>query len=171
MKKIILLLAVLALGVVACDKNELGNMDEMSINPIEATVDVNTDKFASILTRLSSTKFLKKDNALTAKPNPVGSYIYIVDGSVDGLLYEFAYSDNNYRDLCNINAGLEGLYYILSNDQGHVAISDTADAADAFATIEDDFAFVFEFDILQGVEIDGSAFRIAAHANNVFTFN
>ena len=42
MKKL-LLLAVLALGVIACDKNNLGEMDEMSINPIEVKVD---DSFA-----------------------------------------------------------------------------------------------------------------------------
>ena len=42
MKKIILLLTVLTLGVIACDKNELGDMDSMSINPIEATVEVNS---------------------------------------------------------------------------------------------------------------------------------
>ena len=35
----LLLLAVLALGAVACDRNELGEMDSMSINPIEYTID------------------------------------------------------------------------------------------------------------------------------------
>ena len=34
MKKIILLLTVLTLGVIACDKNELGDIDSMSINPL-----------------------------------------------------------------------------------------------------------------------------------------
>ena len=31
-------MAVLALGAVACDRNELGEMDSMSINPIEAII-------------------------------------------------------------------------------------------------------------------------------------
>ena len=45
MKKL-LLIAVLALGAVACDRNELGEMDSMSINPIEATIEYNAqDRF------------------------------------------------------------------------------------------------------------------------------
>ena len=39
MKKIILLLTVLTLGVVACDKNELGDMDSNAINAIEYTIE------------------------------------------------------------------------------------------------------------------------------------
>ena len=52
MKKIILLLTVLTLGVIACDKNELGNMDEMSINPIEYTIEHDFDAAKATLENL-----------------------------------------------------------------------------------------------------------------------
>ena len=171
MKKL-LLLAVLALGAVACEKNDLGDMNESSINaPIEAVV-VDTSKFTSILDRLTSTKFEKKNNE-TGKSNPIGSYLRIIDGIVDGAIYEFAYSDDNDTDLCNITAGLEGLYYVLINDQGHVAISETSDGADPYVVIEYDYAYVFTGSFLQGVKIENGSFTVASKntEGTVFTFN
>ena len=65
MKKL-LLLAVLALGVVACDKNELGDIDSMSINPIEATVDVDLqvsfDNFIKLIEGMNIPKGVSSTN-------------------------------------------------------------------------------------------------------------
>ena len=176
MKKL-LYIFTLALLVVACDKYDDQFADTVSIaeeaKEIDAVVDFDTDAFKAILERLSSTKFNKKD--ITAgKGNPVGSYLRIIDGIIDGVIYEFAYSDDNDTDLCNIaTAGLNEIYFILANDQGHVAVSSTSNVADAFFTIEDDYAYVFEYSILQGAKLDNGSISIAS-ANTegtTFTFN
>ena len=82
MKKIILLLTVLTLGVIACDKNELGmDMDGSSINPIEATVEadpmsnIDIDGFIS---RLSDYMSSDKGTPNTSKSAIAGtSYISV----------------------------------------------------------------------------------------------
>ena len=48
MKKL-LLIAMLALGVVACDRNELGEMDSMSINPIEKSTEISSQRIDMIV--------------------------------------------------------------------------------------------------------------------------
>ena len=67
MKKIILLLTVLTLGVIACDKNELGDMDSMSINPIEATVVGMTKQDAFNFLNNSTFEFKENKNIVTSK--------------------------------------------------------------------------------------------------------
>ena len=98
MKKL-LLFAVLALGVIACDKNNLGEMDEMSINPIEIAVDasINEQMVLDLIGRLQSQKFPKSTATHTAKNTT--DYIKIVTGVVDGVWYEFAFSDDH--DTCD----------------------------------------------------------------------
>ena len=94
MKKL-LLLAVLALGVVACDKNELGDMDSMSINPIEATVEVNAmdHDFDASVTRLLG-KLGKSNQPSTSKEVLAGSTIKFYIYSDGDLEYEIFIGDD-----------------------------------------------------------------------------
>ena len=75
MKKL-LLLAVLALGVVACDKNELGmDMDGSSINPIEYTVESSKfDAAFDFITSINNSKIMieSKEVSSTAKAGDSG---------------------------------------------------------------------------------------------------
>ena len=97
MKKL-LLIAVLALGVVACDKNELGmDMDGSSINPIEATVETSAmdhDVDASV-TRLLG-KVGKSTQPNTNKAVAAGSTIkfYIYSDAANNAEYEIFIGDD-----------------------------------------------------------------------------
>ena len=97
MKKL-LLIAVLALGVVACDKNELGDMDSSSINaPIEATVETSAmdhDVDASV-TRLLG-KVGKSTQPNTNKAVAAGSTIkfYIYSDAANNAEYEIFIGDD-----------------------------------------------------------------------------
>ena len=99
MKKIILLLTVLTLGVIACDKNELGmDMDGSSINaPIEATVEksaMDHDVDASV-TRLLG-KIGKSNQPNTNKAVAAGSTIkfYIYSDAANNAEYEIFIGDD-----------------------------------------------------------------------------
>ena len=97
MKKL-LLLAVFALGVVACDKNELGmDMDGSSINSIEATVETSAmdhDVDASV-TRLLG-KLGKSTQPNTNKAVTAGSTIkfYIYSDAANNAEYEIFIGDD-----------------------------------------------------------------------------
>ena len=96
MKKL-LLIAMLALGVVACDKNNLGEMDSMSINPIEATVETSAmdhDVDASV-TRLLG-KVGKSTQPNTNKAVAAGSTIkfYIYSDAANNAEYEIFIGDD-----------------------------------------------------------------------------
>ena len=97
MKKIILLLTVLTLGVIACDKNELGNMDEMSINPIEVTVEKSAmdHDFDASVTRLLG-KLGKSTQPNTNKAVAAGSTIkfYIYSDVANNAEYEIFIGDD-----------------------------------------------------------------------------
>ena len=101
MKKIILLLTVLTLGVIACDKNELGmDMDGSSINPIEVKVD---DSFArnTMIDILfggvaDAAPIVKGHSASTAKGSDyIAAYILVKDGVSYIVLV-----DESNDDLC-----------------------------------------------------------------------
>ena len=97
MKKL-LLIAMLALGVVACDKNELGmDMDGSSINPIEVTVETSAmdhDVDASV-TRLLG-KVGKSTQPNTNKAVAAGSTIkfYIYSDAANNAEYEIFIGDD-----------------------------------------------------------------------------
>ena len=96
MKKL-LLIAMLALGVVACDKNNLGEMDSMSINPIEATVEVSAmdhDVDASVARLLG--KVGKSTQPNTNKSVAAGSTIkfYIYSDAANNAEYEIFIGDD-----------------------------------------------------------------------------
>ena len=98
MKKIILLLTVLTLGVVACDKNELGmDMDGSSINAIEATVEKSAmdHDFDSSVTRLLG-KLGKSNQPNTSKTVAAGSTIkfYIYSDAATNAEYEIFIGDD-----------------------------------------------------------------------------
>ena len=96
MKKIILLLTVLTLGVIACDKNELGDMDSSSINaPIEATieVDVMDHDFDAVIGRLLNLS--KANTPSTSKSVTAGDTFTLLFGfSGAGEYFEFVISDD-----------------------------------------------------------------------------
>ena len=96
MKKF-LLIAVLALGVVACDKNNLGEMDSMSINPIEATVETSAmdHDFDASVTRLLG-KIGKSNQPSTSKEVLAGSTIkfYIYSDAANNAEYEIFIGDD-----------------------------------------------------------------------------
>ena len=98
MKKIILLLTVLTLGVIACDKNELGmDMDGSSINPIEVTVEKSAmdHDFDSSVTRLLG-KLGKSTQPNTNKAVAAGSTIkfYIYSDAANNAEYEIFIGDD-----------------------------------------------------------------------------
>ena len=97
MKKIILLLTVLTLGVIACDKNNLGEMDSMSINPIEATVEKSAmdHDFDASVTRLLG-KLGKSNQPNTNKAVAAGSTIkfYIYSDAANNAEYEIFIGDD-----------------------------------------------------------------------------
>ena len=80
-------MAVLALGVVACEKNDLGDMDSSSINaPIEAKIEVTSADFDVAISRLENlfSKVEPRKNApqnLTAKFADVLNYTTFTSNS------------------------------------------------------------------------------------------
>ena len=97
MKKL-LLIAMLALGVVACDKDEMGmDMDGSSINPIEATVEKSAmdHDFDSSVTRLLG-KLGKSNQPSTSKEVLAGSTIkfYIYSDAANNAEYEIFIGDD-----------------------------------------------------------------------------
>ena len=98
MKKIILLLTVLTLGVIACDKNELGmDMDGSSINAIEATIEKSAmdHDFDASVTRLLG-KLGKSTQPNTSKDAVAGSTIkfYIYSDAANNAEYEIFIGDD-----------------------------------------------------------------------------
>ena len=99
MKKIILLLTVLTLGVIACDKNELGDMDSMSINPIEATVEAyDVDAIVNeLLSNLSNHGKSKRGNAsITGKGDDHVALHIFADTGVTYVIF----ADESNNDFC-----------------------------------------------------------------------
>ena len=127
MKKL-LLIAVLTLGVIACDKNELGmDMDGSSINaPIEAEiVSENTDRYIGFLNSLSENSDVMISNkgdkhaASTAKPAEGENWIETIFFDAKDVLnndIQGAYVvDDTQGDACADPrlSNTETVYYIL----------------------------------------------------------
>ena len=141
MKKIILLLTVLTLGVIACDKNELGDMDSMSINPIEATVEVNSmdpilDYLLANIETMSSGKLGNASS--TAKGN---DYLAVTIFSEDGFTYLVLVDDSN-DDLCFGEKSVNTVYWNNINNDGSVLSIEDLDG-NVIRNINGSFASLF----------------------------
>ena len=94
MKKL-LLLAVLALGVIACDKNELGDMDSTSINPIDAKIEISIEQkwnnFVSLVSGYEFSEEAIKNAPSTAKGGDNGTnwieVTYFTGTDTNGYIY------------------------------------------------------------------------------------
>ena len=118
MKKL-LLLAVLALGVVACEKNDLGNMDSMSINPIEATVDTKFDAAFDFITSLNDSNIMveSKSTPSTAKVGDNG---------------------DNWLQINFFNVGTQDFAFLRSDSQGEACAGDgVTDISEVVYTLTD----------------------------------
>ena len=176
MKKIILLLTVLTLGVIACDKNELGDMDSMSINPIEATVEANAMDHVDLdglVSRLAEFNSPDKGTPSTAKTAIAGnSYISIYTGVIDGDLYEIGFDDSQPAHCAPEASGLTYLtLFYASNGDTEIYIGEVY--GNPIVTITEDLSVLYTYDVVDyGVKIDGNSRTItsASVSNNVFTF-
>ena len=160
MKKL-LLIAMLALGVVACDKNDLGmDMDGSSINPIEmqdVKMDLDLDALTSRLSRLSD-QYVNDDkgSVSTAKLAVTGSYIKLVSGVDNGKYFEFLFSDD--IDSCRIDEYpyLEVIYLVLNaSDYTEIRVGDhSGENSILLGTIEQDFSFLYTITFSEGLLVD-----------------
>ena len=128
MKKIILLLTVLTLGVIACDKNELGDMDSSSINPIEAKVEAyNVDAIVTeLLSNLSNFGTSKHGNAnITRKTSDfIAVHIFADSGTTYLILADESNDDFCFGSLTDAPATV---YFDNSAGDGSVlSVEDTA---------------------------------------------
>ena len=154
MKKIILLLTVLTLGVIACDKNELGmDMDGSSINPIEATVeasaDINEEMILDLLARLDDVKF-PKSTATHYTSKDISDYLHVATGIYDGKWYEFIFSDDNAA--CNIPAEFTTFYLSSGTVEGTTDVQFTL-TGDVQLTISLDLAPYLSGEVVFGVQL------------------
>ena len=166
MKKL-LLLAVLTLGVIACDKNELGNMDSMSINPIEAKVDMNyQDRFNAFDALIRGIKIDSKSTASSNKGGDNGdNWIELAWFNHDSQGYIYGRPDDLgngcYNDISGSETDtfLETWTYDIANNSVNIQIADgtgnSFDLAAADATLYTNaFAsgtsFIFLADLTNG---------------------
>ena len=174
MKKL-LLLAVFALGVVACDKNDLGDMDSMSINPIETAIaddpmaGLDIDGLVDRLVKFNSTP---KGTPNTAKTGVAGtSYISFYAGLIDGNLFEIGFDDAQPAFCAPENSGLNFLtFFYASNGDTEIYIGEKAGTP--IVTI-DGLDFLYDLNVVDyGVKINGSTKVVtqASVSNNIFTF-
>ena len=181
MKKIILLLTVLTLGVIACDKNELGDMDSSSINtPIEmedVKMDLDLDVLTSRLSRLSDqyANDNVKNSASTAKEAVAGSYITLISGVDNGKYFEFLFSDD--IESCNVSnySYLETIYLVLnSSNHTEIRVGDHSGTSSLLlGTIESNFSFLYTITFSEGLLVDLSSFTtsiVDGNSGTSFTF-
>ena len=176
MKKIILLLTVLTLGVIACDKNELGDMDSMSINPIEATIEadpmsnIDIDGFIS---RLSDHMSSDKGSPNTSKTATAGtSYISIYTGVIGGNLYEIAFPDGSTHCAPEASGLTHLTLFYASNGDSELYLGEVSDNI-LLVTITVDLSFLYAEDLVDyGIKVNGSDFAVtnASVSNSVYTF-
>ena len=177
MKKL-LLLAVLALGVVACDKNELGmDMDGSSINPIEVKVD---DSFArnTMLDILfggiadaAPVVENQKGQASTAKNNNdyIAAYIFISDTKNYIVLV-----DENNDDLCFGEQAVSIAYVSNSDGNGFATIEDGDE--NVTKTLGSGYSDLFSADLNEITNLDFNAAQLIVatvqfDADNSATFS
>ena len=174
----LLLIAVLALGAVACDKNELGmDMDGSSINPIEATVEVNpidNIDIDGLISRLSSvtSKSNSKGTSTAKDANAGSSYISVYTGVIGGNLYEIAFHENS--TFCDDNITNLNLFTLFYNSDGNTEFYFGDTSGTLIVTITDDLEFLFKLDLIDyGIKIDGATKELTSAvsvSNGVYTF-
>ena len=176
MKKL-LLIAVLALGVVACEKNDLGmDMNGSSINPIEPSVAIdvmdNID-LDGMVSRMLDFNSNNKGTPNTAKEATAGtSYISVYTGIINGDLFEIAFPDG-VTHCAPIDSGLTHLtLFYASNGNSELYLGEISNNI-LLATITEIPYQLYEDDLVDyGIKIDGSSKSIsfASVTNSVYTF-
>ena len=175
MKKL-LLLAVLALGVIACDKNELGmDMDGSSINAIETKTDM---VIPGLLGRLISDlesgniNIVKSNNASTAKTDDHIYLRFFNDGTNDYVLFT---TDGITTDFCidsNLSSVVVDRYYDNVNGDGSQLAVEVASNGAVPVTIDGDFENLFKYDFATAYKLDSRYLIIGTGtvADAVITF-
>ena len=156
MKKL-LLLAVLALGVVACDKNELGDMDSMSINPIDAKVEMSAKaRWEYLVNHIVNTPISddKKVSSVTKKGGDNGP------NWVEAAWFYGADSDN--------------FVYLRPDDLGNgcydnIASGISSDLVETYSLV--DVSGVLHLNVQTGDQASGETFQAAIPTGTDFAFN
>ena len=146
MKKIILLLTVLTLGVIACDKNELGmDMDGSSINPIEAKVEMSNNDILDIVNdilNIDVIKGSKKGNLVSTAKDADRVTMHLF--KQNDILYTTYLSDDN-DDLCLDNTTQTIVYLVsvhLNNSSGNIEVTLNEETTPV-TTVYGDFSSLF----------------------------
>ena len=146
MKKLILLLTVLTLGVIACDKNELGDMDSNSIKPIEMKDDkLNSidDILSYLLNEIEEGDYntVKKGNNPTAKG---ADYVTVYLFSKDTHKYTILL-DETQDELCDESNGISvnKVYFDNVNNDGSAIRVEDADG-NGIVTVNGNFELFFD---------------------------
>ena len=154
MKKL-LLLTVLALGVIACDKNELGDMDSSSITPIEVKVD---DSFArnAVLDVIfggiadAAPVFKGNSSVSTAKGSDyIAAYLFTDDSKSYMVLV-----DDDNDDLCFGELSVNAIYMNNSDGNGLATIEDSSEMVTK--TLGSGYAHLFEATLNEVILLDFS---------------
>ena len=162
MKKIILILAVIALGVIACDKNELGDMDHNSINitPVKAKVEMANSDILDIVGNILNLDMSKSPRNLTSKgADRITMHIFL--NTDNNVVYTTYVSENN-DDFCfsnNITA-LSSVHLNFVN--GNIEVTLGEDAA-ILSTVKGDFTELFGLSLDVLIKLD-SAYDVEAQA-------
>ena len=175
MKKL-LLIAVLALGVVACDKDELGmDMDGSSINVLtENKIDVkdgnNQAAFLDILVNTAKNyKGKKVSSSSTAKGT---NYIILRAFTDNGQAY-LHFGSEDAPELCNFPEIDGGIIYNLKDDNSLGLELYPAEVE--VASIDGDWSFLFAvpFNSLHKTDanISVTADAVVSAEGTIFTFN
>ena len=174
MKKL-LLLAMLTLGVIACDKNELGEMDHSSINKLEVS-----DKLESIEDILSylfdeiaegDYNTVKKGNNFTAKGDDfVTIYLFNKDANKYTILL-----DETQDDLCDESNGLTVTKVYFDNSAGDGSVITVEDANGVpQLSVKGNFAGFFDAGINSAskrVKATNERLATSSVISNTVTFN
>ena len=160
MKKL-LLIAVLALGVVACDKNDLGEMDHSSISIVDTNVNAGmdiilpnfTDQLMADLAN-GTIKTVKKSNASTSKTDDYLYLRFFNDGANEYVLFT---TDGITQDFCipNDKSGtLPDRYYDNVNSDGSQIAVEVASTGNVAITIDGSFSSLFANDFTVAYKLD-----------------
>ena len=172
MKKL-LLLAVLALGVVACEKNDLGmDMDGSSINaPIEAKIVKDLSNLDRTLDLVLSKTYEKSNSSITAKEAVVGSFVRIASTDLGDSTFEFLFGDDINE--CDDSAiSFYNIYLVLDSNLHTEVRLETIDGT-LHKTISRDLTALFKLDDLaEGLEFpyDLSGYRYSDYVDSGFEF-
>ena len=177
MKKIILLLTVLTLGVIACDKNELGmDMDGSSIKPIENVVaksEASDEDIYSVVDMILNGTYYpsKKGQAgITGKGNDYVKVYVFSDNSMDYLIL----NDETNDDLC-VDAAVTPFDMFFDNSAGDGSVL-TVEAPEGTVrlSLTGDFAGFFDAGLNSIRQYDSAtdtAVSVDFDSDNAVTFN